>query len=446
VAEPRHAVVVGAGLAGLEAARRLARAGLRVTVLEREPRPGGRAAGIEILGVRIDPAGPALRLGDATLRGLLADLGEPALLEPWPVPGLAQLREGRLEPIRAASFGGVATIPGVKRYQAWRVPRLSRQLDRFLPLLDRRAPERAVRLDDRSVADFGRLYFGESVLERWIEPQLAGFTLLDARQTSRVTFLLQTGLGADGGGASLRGGLAALVERLAGDLATHVNVEVTAVEGGPSNGLRLAAEGPSGAGELAADAVVLATPARSALRIADPLLLPAERDFLRDVSYVPAVSLSVALRSDVRLPARRVLFPAVEGLPLAAVALSPLAGPSDEVGAIASVLPTAAFAARELATPTPELEKEVLAIAERIAPGLLGATVFTQLTRWREAMPRFDVGAYRAIARFRRLQAELRAAGRRLYFAGDFLVSPSVEGALASGARAADQLLADLAR
>jgi phytoene desaturase len=38
-----HVVVVGAGLGGLSAALRLAGAGRRVTVLEREAVPGGRA-------------------------------------------------------------------------------------------------------------------------------------------------------------------------------------------------------------------------------------------------------------------------------------------------------------------------------------------------------------------------------------------------------------------
>jgi phytoene desaturase len=42
-----HVVVVGAGLAGLSAALRLVGAGRRVTVLEREPVPGGRAGLIE---------------------------------------------------------------------------------------------------------------------------------------------------------------------------------------------------------------------------------------------------------------------------------------------------------------------------------------------------------------------------------------------------------------
>ncbi len=43
-----HVVVVGAGLGGLSAAMRLAGAGRRVTVLEREARPGGRAGLVEL--------------------------------------------------------------------------------------------------------------------------------------------------------------------------------------------------------------------------------------------------------------------------------------------------------------------------------------------------------------------------------------------------------------
>jgi phytoene desaturase len=43
-----HVIVVGAGLAGLSAAMRLAGAGRRVTVLEREDRPGGRAGRLSV--------------------------------------------------------------------------------------------------------------------------------------------------------------------------------------------------------------------------------------------------------------------------------------------------------------------------------------------------------------------------------------------------------------
>jgi predicted NAD/FAD-dependent oxidoreductase len=51
------------------------------------------------------------------------------------------------------------------------------------------------------------------------------------------------------------------------------------------------------------------------------------------------------------------------------------------------------------------------------------------------AWPRFDVGHYRAIARLRAVEADRVAAGRSLYFAGDWLAAPTLDGAVASGAR-----------
>ena len=45
-----HVIVVGAGLAGLSAAMRLAGAGRSVTVIEREQGPGGRAGQVELVG------------------------------------------------------------------------------------------------------------------------------------------------------------------------------------------------------------------------------------------------------------------------------------------------------------------------------------------------------------------------------------------------------------
>ena len=63
-----HVVVVGAGLGGLSAALRLAGAGRRVTVLEREAVPGGRAGLLEIDGYSFD-TGPTV----LTLPDLIAD-------------------------------------------------------------------------------------------------------------------------------------------------------------------------------------------------------------------------------------------------------------------------------------------------------------------------------------------------------------------------------------
>lgn len=59
-----HVVVVGAGLAGLSAALHLAGRGRAVTVVEREPRPGGRAGRLDIDGYRIDTGPTVLTMPD----------------------------------------------------------------------------------------------------------------------------------------------------------------------------------------------------------------------------------------------------------------------------------------------------------------------------------------------------------------------------------------------
>jgi phytoene desaturase len=57
-------VIVGAGLAGLSCALRLAGAGRQVTILERESVPGGRAGLIDDAGYRFDTGPTVLTMPD----------------------------------------------------------------------------------------------------------------------------------------------------------------------------------------------------------------------------------------------------------------------------------------------------------------------------------------------------------------------------------------------
>ena len=73
-------VIVGAGLAGLSAALRLAGAGRKVTILERESVPGGRNGLLEKSGYRFDTGPTVLTMPDL-IRDALGEVGEE--LEDW---------------------------------------------------------------------------------------------------------------------------------------------------------------------------------------------------------------------------------------------------------------------------------------------------------------------------------------------------------------------------
>lgn len=119
----RTALVIGAGIGGLAIAARLARDGYRVTVLEKNARPGGRTAMLERDGYRFD-TGPTLFLMPAVFAETYTALGERMedhldLIHLDPTyrvhfhdgstldltPDLIRMRE-QLEAIEPGSFGG----------------------------------------------------------------------------------------------------------------------------------------------------------------------------------------------------------------------------------------------------------------------------------------------------------------------------------------------------
>ena len=68
----KHVVVLGAGLSGLASAALIARAGHRVTVIERNTWLGGKSRRVEVLGQRMD-TGPALVTFPGVLKKLFAE-------------------------------------------------------------------------------------------------------------------------------------------------------------------------------------------------------------------------------------------------------------------------------------------------------------------------------------------------------------------------------------
>ncbi len=279
-------VVVGAGLAGLAAALRLAGAGREVTVLDKSDAPGGLAGQFDIDGYSFDTGPTVLTLPDV-LEQTLASVEEK--LEDWlellpldPIyrafyPGGEHL-DIRADPEATAAgiaeFAGPKEAAGYRRFVDWLRALhqtqlrhfIDRNIDSPLQLLGRPLARLA------AVGGFGRL---EPAVARYLcDPRVrrlftfqslyVGLSPYEALALYAVIAYMDT----VGGVVFPRGGIHAVPQALAGAAAKHgvqlrYGTEVSQIEtaGGRARAVRTA-DGE----RIAADAVVLATDLPTAAR------------------------------------------------------------------------------------------------------------------------------------------------------------------------------------
>jgi phytoene dehydrogenase-like protein len=174
-------VVIGAGLAGLRCADRLAEAGRHVVLLEREPVVGGRQRTDEVDGFLVDrgfqvlnPAYPAVRrwvdVDDLALRSFGAGL----LVRRE--SGLVELAHPAREPLRLAATlrSGLLTPAALAAVARWAAPGLV-------------TPRRVVGGPDRALAaGLDAAGVRGPLREEVLEPFLAGVVAEDAGETSEA--------------------------------------------------------------------------------------------------------------------------------------------------------------------------------------------------------------------------------------------------------------------
>jgi len=260
-----HIAVIGAGSAGLVAARELAQAGLRVTILEARDRCGGRIwqFGVHEFGYEAE-GGAEFIHGDAPVT-------------------MALLREAGLTTRRS---------DGVR----WAAPSAANVAPRYNSGDEESMHQKLRDLkQDMPIAQFLTTYFpGEkyAALRQSITRMAEGYDAADPNRAS--TFALRDewlGEGLHGQGR-VRQGYGAMIRFLEAQCRTHgvelrFGAEVTAIRVAGGKAVLRCGDGPS----LEADAVIVTVPLPNLARLTIEPLVPEKQRAIADIGYGDVVKL-----------------------------------------------------------------------------------------------------------------------------------------------------------
>jgi phytoene dehydrogenase-like protein len=456
----REVVVVGAGLAGLVAARRLAAKGAAVTVVEARSEVGGRVRTREVEGFTIDRGFQVLFTAYPAARRELAY--RTLDLRPFR-PGAVIARRGSRQVLSDPTRDPGALLASLRNDEVTLTDKL-----RTLALRNHvRQRDEADCFEtpgsDESIRDYlDRWGFSESFVEHFVAPFYGGITLDRSLSTSRRVFeytfrMLSEGrivLPAAGIGA-IPAQLAERAERAGADVALDEPVRAVEAGGSESRRDRRGRLGRRGRGsgrgstdgddEADAPAGVRVETAARTLR-ADAAVVATDPESARELTGVS--SIPTATRGCVtqyyRLPARqsldtgrRILLNAGDASPNTVVPLSEVA---PEYAPDGAHLVNATFLGRQAM----ERDDDDLLAATRDAlddwyPRRRREFELELLHTDRVPLAQFDQppGVFDELP-------DVRDPAGRVYLAGDYTAWSSIQGALRSGRQAARAVRADL--
>ncbi len=429
---------MGAGPAGLTAARALTTAGSSVTVLERDSAPGGRS-GLDEVRVgeqvwRFDRGAEFIASFYRATRYLAGQVGLTRhSLVRLPLTGEMVVNKRRY-PL-PTSLHALVRSPLLSRHSKRRAVALGARLSaRQAPSWSKLAE--SADLDDRNAVRYFTDVIGRDYAERILPATMDALMLSPAAQTSRVVGMAQF---AAAPGVTLycpQGGLATLWSTVASALDVRYGSTVTAVDPDRTGVTVTTAAGD----ELRADAVLLAGPPSLATA-----LLPGDHPDLplaEKAAFSPAVKLHLALAAP--QAGRPPTCPSGAGRhPLAGVAPLELRQsgqvPDGRGGLEICAGPT--LSAELLHVPDRVLRNMLLAEAERLLGGPVGDILGWSVVRQPEAVPLFAVGWLQTLKDRAGRPTESDGPAGRVHVVGDWLSSPSVEGAVRSALHTCAALL-----
>jgi oxygen-dependent protoporphyrinogen oxidase len=281
----QNIIVIGAGIAGLVAARRLTQAGHRVRVLEAGEVPGGRVGDRNVRGIRFNAGARLLYAFSPTFNALLDEIGLTATLVP--IRGLSAACVGTDGRWSVELMPGVRSLltPGLSVAERLRFISFGLRALAARRHTDPDDAASALREDGETLAAYVRRALGAGVLERLVEPVFRGTRNWNADDASAAFFASVTPhlIGRDTVHVPA-GGMGRLPQALANGLTVETGARVLQVETPGTGPVRIHADRNGQAVTHEADLVVCATEGVCAARLFAQLPQE-ERTFLGGVRY-----------------------------------------------------------------------------------------------------------------------------------------------------------------
>lgn len=436
--------MVGAGPAGLAAAWTLARAGASVTLYDERDEPGGRMRSDALEGCIVDPAVQLFGSTYSSIRRLAGDVGAAELIVRSPGRD-AVWRNGKPH---ALTYGSVSSLVASSALPAGLKLRLA---TRYLPFLasearrlDANDPARTggAALDGRSVTEWGRTALGEDFVELLAYPLLGAYYGGTPEQISVALYHALAKVGTDVRVYGVSGGMGALSRALL-DAAVRRGAQwrrgdaVRAVRAGPTDVTVVAVSG-----EREYDGVVVAVPAGPAASLLSGTAGEALAGWLARVRSAATATVALVLEGELTADYFGLSFPRATAVGDTVVVVCnerrKLPGLVPAGRSLLVAYPAPAVAAELAGAESAMVVDRVVSALESVYPRLESRIRHARVYRFPQGYTLFDAGYLKHIVGLRDEWLPARTA-----LAGDYMVAPTVEGAVVSGLRAAKRLLAD---